>query len=285
MNAAIEYIEINLTSEIDISRAADKAFCSPYHFQRMFCAITGLTPAEYVRRRRLTLAARELASSQSKVIDIAVKYGYDSPVSFGRAFRNFHGITPQAARASGVKLTAFPKIKFSVILSGGNDMDYKIVEKPEFSLTGKSRRFSTLQGENFIKIPQYWQEFMASRDFTTLMNLNSEKPGTVTGGTCLGLISCLEANNWDTVIYSICVEKPAGVNSGYEVFDIPAATWAVFDCSLSNIQTVTKRIFSEWFPSTGYEHDNIPEIEVYFPERTESREIQCQIWIPVIHQK
>ena len=119
-------------------------------------------------KRRLTLAARELTSTDAKVIDIALKYGYDSPDSFTRAFRNVHGITPQAARAPGVKLTAFPRISFNIILKGGNDMDYRIIEKPAFDILGRSRKFRTANGENFIKIPQFWHEFMETDEYKTL---------------------------------------------------------------------------------------------------------------------
>jgi len=144
MNAAIGYIEDKLDGELDYNEAAKKACCSLFHFQRVFMVVVGFTPAEYVRKRRLTLAARELTSTDLKVIDIALKYGYDSPDSFARAFRSVHSITPQAARAPGVKLAAFPRISFNIELKGGNDMDYKIIEKPAFDIIGRSRKFNTV---------------------------------------------------------------------------------------------------------------------------------------------
>ncbi len=286
MNSAIVYMEENLDGEIDISEAAKKACCSSFHFQRMFFAIIGVTPAEYARRRRLTLAARELTATNTKVIDIALKYGYDSPNAFTRAFRNVHGINPQAARALGVKLTAFPRISFNIELKGGNDMDYKIIEKPAFDTIGKGKKFSTNKGENFIKVPQFWQEFMASPEFPALIKLGGEKPGPVTGGISLGVMVANENNTWEPFIYAICIEKTTKINSkDFDTFHVPAAAWATFDCTLSNLQDVTKRIFSEWFPSTGYEHDNKPEIEVYFQEDTRSKEMSCQVWIPIVKKK
>lgn len=286
MNAAIDYIEDNLADGIDLTEAAKKACCSLFHFQRMFMVIIGVTPSEYARRRRLTLAARELTSGSVKVIDLALKYGYDSPDSFSRAFRNVHGITPQAARAPGVKLTAFPRISFSIELKGGNDMDYKIIEKPVFDLLGRGRKFTTANGENFVKIPQFWQEFMKTKEYPELCGLSGGKPGEITGSAMLG--SCLpnEKGEWDPFIYALGIEKPKGIkSSGYETYHILAATWAVFDCNIDNLQDVTKRIFSEWFPSTGYEHDMKPDIEVYFPEDPRAKVMQCQIWIPVVKKK
>jgi AraC family transcriptional regulator len=289
MNAAISYIEDNLDGEIDFSVAAEKAACSLFHFQRMFFAILGVTPAEYTRRRRLTLAARELTTGHTKVIDVALKYGYDSPEAFSRAFRQIHGITPQAARAPGVKLAAFPRISFRIELKGDTDMDYTITEKKGFSIAVVKRKFSTSGGQNFIKIPQFWQEFMKTPDYGSLCSLGGGKPGAVTGGGCLGI--CIEPDeiknpqNYE-FYYGIAIELPPKAGAGkFEKYAVPAAVWAVFDCTLDNLQDVTKRIYSEWFPSTGYEHDAKPELEVYLPEDPRSKVMQCQIWIPVVKKK
>jgi AraC family transcriptional regulator len=286
MNAAVDYIENNLAGEVDFQEAARRACCSPYHFQRMFVVIMDISPAEYIQRRRLTLAARELAATRQKVIDLALKYSYDSPDAFSRAFRNVHGITPQAARAPGVKLTAFPRISFKIELKGGNDMDYRIIEKPAFDIIGRSRKFGTANGENFIKIPQFWQEYMTTPEYKTLMELTGGKPGAVTGGGCLGVCFDYEGANFDKFSYGIGIEKPAKKSPvKFEVIPVPAAAWAVFDCTLDNIQDVTKRIYSEWFPSTGYEHAPAPELEIYLPEDPRTKVMPCQVWMPVIKKK
>jgi AraC family transcriptional regulator len=291
MNAAIGYIEENLAGEIDFTQAAEKACCSLFHFQRMFMIIIGFTPSEYARHRRLTLAARELTAANAKVIDLAVKYGYDSPDSFTRAFRNVHGITPQAAREPGVTLTAFPCISFNITLRGGIDMDYRIVEKPAFDVMGRGRKFTTKNMVQAIKIPQFWQEFLASPEDQTLDKLNVSRTGPITGGMSLGVImpykkdACTE-EVWDPIIYAICIEKSGKIEVGdFDEYHIPAATWAVFDCTLPTIQDTTRRIFQEWFPSTGYEHDMKPEIEVYFPENPKTKVMRCQIWIPIVKKK
>jgi AraC family transcriptional regulator len=283
MNAAIDYIEDNLADEIDFNKAAEKAACSSFHFQRMFFAINGITPAEYARRRRLTLAATELSSSSVKVIDIALKYGYDSPDAFTRAFRNLHGVTPQAAREPGVTLTAFPRISFHIELKGGNDMDYKIIEKPAFNVAIMSRKFTTVNGQNFVDIPKWWQEFMASQDNREMNALSGGKPGIVTGGVMLGV--CYGEVKSGEFFYGIAVELPKGVTPGrFEKMVIPATTWAVFDCTLSNLQDITKQVFRDWYMATGYEYPGTPDLEVYLPEGS-GQDMKCQIWAPVVKKK
>ena len=283
MNAAIDYIEDNLAGEIDFTKAAEKACCSTFHFQRVFFAINGLTPAEYSRRRRLTLAATELTSGKEKIIDTAIKYGYESPDAFTRAFRNLHGVTPTAAREPGVTLTAYPRISFHIELKGGNDMDYKILKKPAFPIALTSRQFTNVDGQNLKDIPKWWGEFLKSPECSQMTSLTGNSPGTVTGGEMLGV--CYGEADTGEFSYGIAVELPEGASSGkFEKMEIPATTWAVFDCTLANLQEITKQIFGEWYISTGYEHPGTPDMEVYLPEGT-VQDMKCQIWAPVIKKK
>ncbi len=294
MNAAVDYIEENLAGEIDFNEAANRALCSTYHFQRMFFAINGLTPAEYARRRRLTLAARELMSTDQKVIDIATKYGYDSPNAFTRAFRNLHGVTPQAAREPGVTLTAFPRISFKIVLQGGSDVDYKIIEKPAFEVIGKLKRVSTTDSVNnkLIISPDVWnenwfdiwEEFSRTGYGEELEKITQGKPGPVTGAKYLGV--CVVDEKIEEYTYTIGVENPGiEVLAEFEVIRIPASTWAAFEAVGPFPETINKledKIFIEWFPSTGYEHAGTPELEVYLPGDRESKDYRCQYWMPVV---
>nr|WP_281244567.1 AraC family transcriptional regulator [Thermoflavimicrobium dichotomicum] len=132
MNGALNYIEENLTNDIDFKEVARLAFCSEYHFKRMFSFLAGITLSEYIRRRRLTLAAFELINSDKKIIDIAIKYGYSSPDSFTRAFQNLHGVTPSEARNNGQLLKAYPRMFFQLSIKGGSEMNYRIEEKDAF---------------------------------------------------------------------------------------------------------------------------------------------------------
>ena len=143
MDLALVYVEDNLTGEIDQEVLARIACCSAYNFYRMFSFITDISLTEYIRRRRLTMAAIELQSGNIKVIDLALKYGYDSPVSFSRAFQMLHGVTPTEARAGGVTLKAYPRISFQISIKGEKKMDYRIENKEAFQVFGYEGIFST----------------------------------------------------------------------------------------------------------------------------------------------
>jgi AraC family transcriptional regulator len=140
MNIALQHIEENLTHDIDFKEVARLAFCSEYHFKRMFSFLSGITLSEYIRRRRLTLAAFELNNSKYRIIDIAIKYGYSSPDSFTRAFQSLHGVTPSEARNSGQSLKAYPRMTFQLSIKGGNEMNYRIEEKDAFNIVGIKKR-------------------------------------------------------------------------------------------------------------------------------------------------
>lgn len=278
MNKALDYLEEHLEESLDIEEAAKVTFSSSFHFQRMFNMLTGVTVAEYVRKRRLTLAAQELASSNIKVLDAALKYGYDSPESFSKAFRRVHGISPSAAREPGVSLKAFPRLSFHISLKGDKDMDYRIIVKDAFKVYGKGVKVTTKDGENKELIPQFWKECHTDGFCKRLCNYKG-------GDYMLGI--CMNDYKDEQFTYLIAREKTEDISLPKEMDEwlIPAATWAVFESIGPNpeaIQKVWERIYSEWFPATGYEQAEAPQLEVY-PEGSVNEEgYRCEVWIPVI---
>lgn len=280
MNAALDYIEGNLAGEIDMAAAAHGACCSEYHFTRMFSFITGVPLSEYIRRRRLTLAGFELKHSEVKVIDLAVKYGYDSPGAFARAFQAMHGVTPTEARAPGVQLHSFARISFTITIKGDLAMKYHIVEKPAFTVFGKSIEVSVINGQCFLDIPAFWNQ--CEEDQTTL---RIAKAGGLDKEDML--CSTMYNHNPDgTFRYMICVEAPEdGMPGDLETLNIPAHTWVVFSTDETEeltaaIQDIWKRIHPEWFPSSGYEHANAPDQERY--RRVGGGKFVGEAWVPVI---
>jgi AraC family transcriptional regulator len=285
MNAAIACIEENLEGEVDFIEAARRANCSQSHFQRMFQVIIGITPAEYARRRRLTLAAKDLSSGNARVLDVALKYGYDSPNAFTRAFRNIHGINPQEARTSGVKLTAYPRVSFRIELKGGSDMDYRIIEKPAFEVIGKSKKWNMVSGEFARDARRYWKEFGTSSRYQNLWNITNGKWGAVSEAPIMSVYMANDDGVWDPMIEVFGIEKPAGVEpKGFEVFHIPAATYAEFTCTMATAARTNKMIYREWFPSTGYERAPCADIAAYFPVAFRPQ-MHVRWWIPIINRK
>jgi AraC family transcriptional regulator len=282
LNVALSYIEDNLESEVDFNQAAKLACCSLFHFQRMFFAVFELTPSEYTRLRRLTLAAREVMTKNEKIIDIALKYAYDSPEAFTRAFRNVHGISPLAARTSGAKLTAFPRISFQIEIKGGNEMEYQIVDKPAFVLVGKSVKFGVANGEFKTKGRTYWAKYVATEEYKALSSLTAGNLGAVTGASVMTAYLANEKGTMDPFINVFGIEKNENMDTaGFELFQIPAAIYAEFNCTFKTSAATNKRIYAEWFPSTDYERDNKPDIAL-FSQVPWNKMIYVRWWVPIV---
>lgn len=264
ISRAIAYIEEHLTEELDMDEIAARAYVSGFYFQKIFHVLCGFTIGEYIRSRRLTLAAQELCASDVKVIDLAVKYGYDSPDSFTRAFTRFHGVTPSAARKEGCPLNFAAPLKIKLTLEGSTMLEYRIVKKDAIIFLGVSRRFS--EENSYKEIPKFWDEF-----------LKSEQAKTVRGmyGICLDG----STKSFDYLIADECAPD-AEVPEGFEQRCLPGGTWAVFLCRgklPDALQTVNTRIWSEWLPSCkNYRLAGNYNLERYTedPEYTE-------IWLPV----
>lgn len=285
MNAAVDYLEDNLSGEIDYNVAAGKATCSLYHFYRVFSAVTGLTPAEYVRRRRLTHSAAELASGATTVLDIALMYGYDSPNAFTRAFRRFHGFTPRSARKPGVKLTACPRVSFQFERKEDETMEYQLIEKPAFDLVGRSSQFAIENGGFSDKGRAFWKNFVATQDYRELVSLTNGHCGAVTGAPVMTAYLPNETGSWDPMVNVLGIEKTDDMNTAnFEVFHIPAAVWAVFHCTLKTSLFTNRRIYDEWFPATGFQRDDKPDIASFFQVPWLSG-IFVRWWIPVIKEQ
>ena len=260
---SIEYIEENLCEELEISKIAARAYLSPFHFQRVFNATTGLTVGEYIRNRRLSLAAEELLDSNIKVIDVALKYGYDSPDSFARAFAKFHGISPSSAREKGAKIKSFAPISINLSLKGGSIMNYKIVEKSAFTVMGKCRKFNA--ETSYVEIPKFWGEHYATGGGEIIRGMF---------GVCLDG----DGKEFDYLIADLYFPWNE-IPDGCETKVIEAGTWAVFsyegECPEA-LQTVNTQIWTEWLPNCKeYELAGNYNLEFYISET------EGEIWVPV----
>ncbi|MFJ7467323.1 GyrI-like domain-containing protein [Peribacillus frigoritolerans] len=282
MNGAIKFIEENLTNEIDFKEVARLAYCSEYHFKRMFSFLAGISLSEYIRRRRLTLAAFELKNNNVKVIDIAIKYGYSSPDSFARAFQHLHGITPSEARSNGHSLKAYPPMSFQLSIKGGIEMNYRIEEKEAFHIIGIKKRVPIIFNGVNPEIASMWK----SLDETTINELkklsNVEPLGLLSASANFSEGRLEEKGELDHYIGAATTrECPDNLTQ----LKVDASTWAVFEAVgpfPETLQNVWGRIYSEWFPSSNYEQREGPEILWNENKDITSPTFRSEIWIPVM---
>lgn len=273
---SLEYIENHLTDELSADEVAEHVYLSPFYFQKGFSMLCGYTVSEYIRNRRLALAGGELAAGDAKVIDIAMKYGYDSPDSFSRAFTRFHGISPTMVRRDNAMIKTFAPLKIELSLKGGYLMNYKIEKKSSFTVLAVSKRFDyeTCKEE----IPRFWREHFEKGN------------GAVVCGM-FGINIDEEMKNQSFEYLIADVYHPATeVPEGFTVRTIPEFTWAVFPCDgpmPTALQDVNKKIFSEWLPALKeYEFAAGYCVEMYdapdqYPKGTLDEHYHSEIWIPI----
>lgn len=273
LNDAIGYIEEHLTEEIDYEQLGRIACCSSYHFQRMFTYMAGIPLSEYIRRRKMSLAAVDLQGKSMKIIDVAGKYGYHSPTAFNRAFQSVHGIAPSAVKNEGVSVKSFPPITFKITVKGVEEMNYRIETKEAFRIVGVSVPLHKDIEKNFTVIPPKWEEISMNGTLQTLIGMMDTPPMGV-----LGVSTCNDTKPWK---YYIAVSTSQDKND-LEEYIVPAATWAIFPGGGTNesIQELERRIVTEWLPTSGYEYGNAPDVEVYL--NPDPQNAQYEVWIPVV---
>lgn len=290
LQRAIDYIEAHLTEEIDYETVAAESFSSSYHFQRIFSILCGYTLGEYIRMRRLSLAGAELSGSKEKVIDIAFKYGYDSPDSFAKAFQKFHGITPSQARADGKMLRSFSRLSIKIKLEGGSTMNYRIEEKGEMVLTGYKRRFTGIPGNREAQEKEMYLQTRAlqyilqglsnnlEQHFCVITNINDE-----------GYDFYIAAQLSEFCRNNLHVDSVLGEDFAkhFENITIPKCTYAIFETEKCQYPTAVflelrRKIASEWLPNSGYRLAQAPELvsSHWFRGAKHDRRYY-ELWIPV----
>ncbi|MDY4975626.1 MAG: AraC family transcriptional regulator [Clostridia bacterium] len=285
LQKAIDYVEEHLTEPIDYEEVAKRAFSSSFHFQRVFSTICGYSLGDYIRYRRLSQAGSELAAKDTKVIDVAFKYGYDTPESFSRAFTRFHGVSPSQAKR-GANLKSFSRLSVKLILQGGTTMDYRIEKKEAFEVVVRKKRFPKQQEITTREISKFWNECSAD-------------------GTIPAICKYIPQNNiFDRCIIGVSFgaeasleEFPYGIGAHYngekisedylKVEKIPAHTYAVFQCvgkMPEAFQKVYQYICTEFFPTSEYQPCGV-EIEAYPSADIQNEAYTCEIWIAVEKKK
>ncbi|MBM7583492.1 AraC family transcriptional regulator [Bacillus pakistanensis] len=285
MNGALDYIEDHLTGDIDYKEVARISFCSEYHFKRMFSFLAGIALSEYIRRRRLTLAAFEIHNSSIRIIDAAMKYGYSSPDSFTRAFQNLHGITPSEARNNGQSLKAYPRMTFQLTIKGGNETNYRIEEKEAFRIVGIKKRVPIIFHGVNPEIASMWKT-LNEEMIQTLKKLSNVNPlGLISASTNFSEGRMEEKGELDHYIGAATTKE---CPNNLTQLEVPALTWAVFESVgpfPDTLQDIWGRIYSEWFPSSSYEQTEGPEILWNEGKDVTSQTFKSEIWIPVLKKQ
>ena len=285
ISKAIDYIEEHITEPTDYARAAKEACSSPFNFQRVFALLCGYTLGDYVRMRRLTLAGEELLSTDAKVIDVALKYGYDSPESFSRAFARFHGVSPSAVR-KGAAIHSFSRICVKLILTGGSIMEYRIEKKQAAKIICRRREF-TKPGDDYTnrEIPEFWNECGRNGSIQKLCGYIKDS------AQFKGLLGvCFSTEMTDSGFpYGIGAEYDGESDpQDFEIVEIPAYTYAVFTVRgrmPDAFRETYRKICTEFFPQSGYEYGNGVEIEAYPSADVQNPDYSCEIWIAVKPKK
>lgn len=289
MNSALDYVENNLINEIDMNKVAQMALTSSYDFQKMFSFITDVSLVEYIRRRRLTLAAFEIQNSNIKIMDVALKYGYESPVSFTRAFQAMHGIAPSLVRDGGVVLKAYPRISFQISIKGESEMEYRIESKQGFSIFGIETIASSVEDANYQSPAHLWSQCHKNGCYEKLFKDSGALPSFISQNLCKihGAVNYkkTEENTYPYMLFAFLGENSN--TEGYSVTHIPAQTYAIFSSEKFNwdedlakiLTTLKKRFYTEWLPTSNYEKVEGPEFEIYGGTPEEG---YIELWYPIV---
>jgi len=273
---AVSYIEKHLTEDITMYDVAGHVNISPFYFHKGFSILCGYTITEYIRNRRLALAGQELLAADVTIMDLAMKYGYDSPDSFTKAFTRFHGHSPSSVRRDKTMLKAFAPLKLTISLQGGYTMDYRITKKEAFAVLASSKVFSYKNAKQ--DITQFWKEHYASGNGKY-----------VCGMFGINIDPQMSDDRFEYLIADV-YNPSKDIPEGFAVKTIPAFTWAVFPCKgalQQSLQNVNTRIFSEWLPALqDYEFAAGYCVEMYdmpekYPNGTNDENYYAEIWIPI----
>ena len=273
MQNALDYIEAHLRDTVNYQAVARAACCSAYHFPRMFMSLTDMTLTEYLRRRRLPCAANDLKDPDTRVIDVALKYGYESADAFTRAFYRQHKVLPSAVCGGGVQLTFYPRITFHLTIKGDIPMNYRL-EQIDFPLRIVGRKFPVDNATAFQTIPGIWEREMAGGFIPKLIDMAWEKPQCRLE-SLLAICGDKPRIHDEVFDYFIGVRYEGEMPDNMEALSLAPCTWAVFP----DVLDAWKRLFSQWLPVSGFELADLPIVECHYaPDHVPATEL----WVPVV---
>jgi len=274
MNMAINYIEEHLTEKLNTEEVARIANCSVYHFQRMFACMTGIPLSEYIRRRRMSLAVADLKGNDVKIIDVALKYGYNSPTAFNRAFQSVHGIAPSLVKHDGAPVKSYPPLSFQMVVKGVESFNFRIEKRDAFRVVGTSIMMDGDMEHMAEPMNQFWDVIEKNGMLKQIKALNSDDD--------FELLEVMAPDgNTEEWKYLLAVPTTVEVDAKLEAYTVGAYTWAIFtDDGNNGEEALGYRVIKEWLPTSGYEYDDGPDINVHV-KATGSADGIGEFWIPV----
>ena len=274
---SIDYIENNLTHKLCIPDIATVACYSQFHYQRLFQMLTGYTIGEYIRNRRMTLASKELFASDIKVIDLALKYQYDSPEAFSRAFKKLYNLTPREVKKGDVSLRSYPRLSIQIQMNGAIPLDYTIIDKEAFKLIGFKNTFSATEIMEGKEYGRFIRDLEKESKFDKLLDSQCSDLKIAAGK-----YRSDDLTKYDAIVGTFLSSDEYLKN--YDILDIAATKWTVFKGKGPVKDTLFKlweRIFIEWFPQTKFQHSGLIELELFPKGDTGSDTYEYEIWIPI----
>ncbi|MBG0563957.1 AraC family transcriptional regulator [Actinoplanes aureus] len=282
LNRLVDSVEQHLTEELDVTALARRLGTTEYHLRRMFSSLAGMPLSEYVRRRRMTVAAADVVRGNDDLLGIAVRYGYGSTEAFGRAFRAVHGAGPGEVRRDGGPLRSQPQIRFRLTVEGSIPMDTRIAERPAFRLAGHATRVPLI----YRGVNPHIQQFIAGlplEEHQRLKGLSDTEPAGL-----LQVTDDLEPDSAEgselTYLHGVAVSRDTPVPDDLDAIELPAGRWAVFRTSgpyPETLQNAWAATATEWFPSNPWRLRPGPSIVAILDRAADFSTATCELWMPV----
>lgn len=281
LNRLIELVETEMSGELDVASLATSLGTTEYHLRRMFSSLTGMPLSEYVRRRRMTVAAADVTGGDS-LLDIATRYGYGSAEAFGRAFQSVHGVKPSDVRRDGGPLRTQAKLRLRLTVEGNTTMDTRITDRPNFRLVGHAARVPLIH-EGINPHIQAHIESLPLDEHARLKKLSNTEPAGL-----LQVSADVDADYTEgselTYLHGVAVSEATHVPTDLDVIDVPAGTWVVFTASGSypaTLQETYAASAAEWFPSNPWRLRPGPSFVAVLDRSEDFSTATVEVWLPV----
>ena len=284
----IEYIELHLidnSNALKLNLLARQVYSSEYEFQKVFSIITGITIGEYIRNRRLALAGEEVLLTDTTILNISLKYGYENAESFTKAFTRFHGATPSAVRRKNASLKQYNKLSIRLQVEGGSSLDYKIIYHGPVRVIAKTKVFQTQSMEDKQdSIPKQLEVWAAEGLYDTLSVIVDST--TYFEDSILGIHDGIDCKSDGSEFrMSVGVESRKDIiPEGYDIVDVPAGRWLIFKCRGVRpwaIQKLWNQIYTNFLPFSSYQIKELGMIEVCREGFRNAEDVISELWLPL----